>query len=71
MLVKLYNAIVAAVKAYPAIGAWVFGLAATIAAHFGFHLSPDQLMTFGAVIFGFLATIVHNVTVPKNTLSGK
>ncbi len=71
MLLKLFNAIVAASKQYPALGAWVLGLGATVAAHFGFHLTPDQLMTFGAVVFGFLATVVHNVTVPKNALTSK
>ena len=70
MLKKIWNALAAVVKAYPAIAALLLQIAVVIGAKLGFNLTPDQVLTFAGAVGVFLAAIVHNVTVPKASLKG-
>ncbi len=67
-LKRIYMIAKAAVRAYPGGLAGVVGVAVAVAARFGFHLTPDELMTVYAVAAAAIGAYVHYVAVPKSRL---
>jgi predicted tellurium resistance membrane protein TerC len=66
MIAQVYKAIVAALKAYPAVSMMILNILVVVAAHFGFHVTPDQLMSIAVVAAGFVGVIVHNAVTPNS-----
>lgn len=59
-----------AVKAYPHGVALVLSVGVIMAAKFGFHVTPDELVTIAGALSVGVAAYTHKTMVSKSTLSG-
>jgi len=68
MLTRIYQAAAYMLKTNPALVAALVNVGVAMAAHFGFHVTADQLVAYTSMAAVFLGLIVRGNVVPLNKL---
>ena len=61
---RIGPAVVTMLATYPALTAALVNVGVAVAANFGFHVTPDQLVSYVAMASVFLGLIVHSNVTP-------
>jgi hypothetical protein len=62
---KLFSGIALAFRTYPALLLAALNIGVVVAAHFGYHVTTDQLASIAVTASAFVGVIVHNAVTPN------
>jgi hypothetical protein len=68
---RAYNAVKIVLTEYPAVLGFILTTAVAIIAHFGYTVTPDQLIYFYTIANALVMAYVHNSVVPVSRLKRK